>query len=171
MPGWFAFFLSLLFILLEGVLLALCGWEQFTFQLGLAIVIVVAMTRDFVSGGLVVGFLLYPIEWSVGGVPGYYAFALVALFFLLRPLKDRVVRLVGIETILVGAAASLVHAGAMIVTLALTQPTSPVIPAIVSNMFGATLMVGVSTWCVAWCFRVIDRKFKPVSGNQLELDL
>ena len=120
MPAVVIVMFALGVMVIESVLLQAFSIQTLTFQTPLVVAIVVGLDREFVSGGLILATLLFPIEWLVGGVFGAYSLGLVAVFFAMRSLRPNLQALWGLARGVVAAVAALCHGVWMLVVLRVT---------------------------------------------------
>ncbi len=132
--------LSLVLILGEGVVYGLFGVENFTLQLGLALTIVLGLSRDFSSSAFILIMILWPMEWAIRGERGHYVFAAVTLFFLLRFLSAKLKTSIP-QLFFISFCAGMVHSSVMILTTFLLNPDSTSLPSILSNIVWAAFLV------------------------------
>ena len=170
MPTPLVFVIALGVLIVESVALELLSIQSWTLQTPLVLAIYLGLDRDFVAGGLVLGGLLFPVEWLVGGVYGAYSLGLVVVFLALRGLRPRLQSVWGVARGVVAAVAALVHAGVMMVALFLIgEAGSRVSAAVVWQLGMSAVVVAVAAVIMGKGFARVDAMMDPRS-DAVQLD-
>ena len=162
MPGPLLFLVAMVVIIVESVLLGVFSAQGWALQTPIAITIFLGLDRDFAPAGAVLLALLFPVEWLVAGVYGVYSLSLVAVFFAMRGLRNKVQKVWGVARGLVAAFAALLHLGVMIAGLFIVGQGDTHLVAAVGWKAGATVLtVAVVTVLVGKGLARLDAMMDP----------
>jgi len=168
MPGFLTWIVAVLLMLLESTLLAAFGVENLCLQTALGVTFYLALERDFVPGAATLAALLLPIEWLVAGVPGYYALGLVTVFLLLRLVRGSIQGGWSVARFLLAVVAAMLHAITMVVALLVSDPSSPVVGAVLWQILPASLTAAVGCLLVGRLFARLDAAMAPRQRGLLD---
>ena len=161
MPGPILFLVAIALIIIESVLLDVFSVSGWALQTPIAIAIFLGLDREFASAGAVLLALLFPVEWLVAGVYGVYSLSLVAVFLVMRALRNNVQKVWGLARGMAAAIGAAIHLGVMIAGLYIVGQGDTQLVAAVGWKAGTTVLtVAVATVLLgkglAWLDGLID---------------
>lgn len=170
MPAWLTWLGGVVFILGESTMLGALGVTGWTVQAGLVCAILLGLRRNFMSGALTLAALLPVADAVAGGPGGYYAVALVAVYFVMQVARGRLRDEWGPTHFVVAAIAAVLHPTVMVGTMVATGVEGSVVWAVVWS-----LPVGVAgpllvVWPAQWTLSVLDAAAERVGRGRLDLE-
>lgn len=165
MPGWLTWLLAMGALIMESALLAALGVDSWSLQTAVALTMFLALRREFVTGALILAGLLVPIEWLVGGPPGYYSLSLVAVYFLLRLARGSIESEWGFSQAVLALFTVGVQTGVMVLALLLFHPNARLIYALLWGAIPGAIGAAAVAWPLGALFTRLDRALDPRNGR------
>lgn len=171
MAAWLLWALGVALIALEGVALQALGIDGFALQTPIVLATYAGMRRGFVSSGWVLFGWLLPIEWVVAGPGGLYVSGVVAIFFGLRLISQKLERPWNLAKSLICVGAALAHHLGLAAWLLVTRPEAQSLEAVWSTSLSGALITGVSSIPLGLGLWHIERLLDVRRGDgELELE-
>lgn len=166
MPGVVLFFIAVVSVIVESVLLSTFSVQVWALQTPLVVTIILALDRPFVTGGLILTALFLPVEWLIGGLPGVYSLGLAVVFLAMHAVRSGMQPTWGVARGMAAGLAALLHGMAVLgVLFLLGEGGTRLSSAVNWQMWWSAPIVGIAAVMVGKTFARIDEMMDPRSGD------
>lgn len=167
MGGIVLYVVALLVVIVESALLTVFSIQIWAVQTPLVLAVVLALDRDFVTGGLVLAGLFLPVEWLIGGAAGVYSLGLAAVFFALHAVRPNLQQVWGVARGITAGLAALLHGVVVLTALFLIGEGGTRLSAAVAwQLWMSAPVVGVASVVAGRAFARVDEFMDPRGGDR-----
>lgn len=165
MPPWLTWLVAVGVVSSESVLLGTLGVEWICLQTGIGVAAFLGAEREFTEGAMVLAALILPFEWLAGTPEGVYGLGLVAVYFAMQLVRNRLPRSWGATHVLAGTAAGALHPFVVWLSAALVAPSSDVNVAILWRSLPSLVGLALFLWAGGKLLERMDGFFERSTGS------